>query len=406
MLMECGDTVCQMCIETKLYKNNDGKEITCFCGERNPMPVQLKFNKQIMKELEKKSNNLSVSCDQHPEQEAKFLCSQCKLIVCEICSLTKHKDHKDNKILINSQNFSDYLTDILPLLDDLSQQIESVKLCLTQQKNNEISISATQFMEMICSVKRMLGGVVKQDKLKTLDLEHHRFRDQEQPQEEEEQKQQEVQIQQQEPIRYDLSQPRVPGFSSKYERTPQKNDDQKYLDFIYRVNKELDKTPKSMLRDEIPNYKKKHFKLLYQASRDGFTAKAFHDRCDYQGAVIYFILSEYGMTFGGFTSQEITQPKFGCTYIPDRNAFIFSLTLGKILRQIKDKKYAVGHSINKICCFGQNDISITDNCNINNYSRCEIGGTYETAPYDRDSEKYLASRKEFKVLEIEVYSFK
>ena len=45
-----------------------------------------------------------------------------------------------------------------------------------------------------------------------------------------------------------------------------------------------------------------NFQLLYKASQDGWTAANFHTKCDNKGATITLIKSEFGKTFGGFTT--------------------------------------------------------------------------------------------------------
>ena len=45
-------------------------------------------------------------------------------------------------------------------------------------------------------------------------------------------------------------------------------------------------------------------KLLWRGSRDGFTAKAFHKRCDKQGATLTVIKSVDGWIFGGYNPSS------------------------------------------------------------------------------------------------------
>ena len=66
----------------------------------------------------------------------------------------------------------------------------------------------------------------------------------------------------------------------------------------------------------------KYGTVLYRASRDGFTAKAFHDRCDNVPNTVTIIRNSLNFIFGGFTSARWSSA-FG--YITDPNAFIFSL---------------------------------------------------------------------------------
>ena len=43
-------------------------------------------------------------------------------------------------------------------------------------------------------------------------------------------------------------------------------------------------------------------KLLYRASRDGYSSYEFHNRCDNEGPTITVIKSDHGKVFGGFIS--------------------------------------------------------------------------------------------------------
>jgi len=43
---------------------------------------------------------------------------------------------------------------------------------------------------------------------------------------------------------------------------------------------------------------------MFDSSRDGNTADAFHSRCDGQGATLTVIKNNSGRVFGGFTSQS------------------------------------------------------------------------------------------------------
>ncbi|CAJ1333123.1 unnamed protein product, partial [Effrenium voratum] len=44
-----------------------------------------------------------------------------------------------------------------------------------------------------------------------------------------------------------------------------------------------------------------HLKLLYRASRDGFSAQAFHQKCDAHGPAVVIARSQAGYIFGGYT---------------------------------------------------------------------------------------------------------
>jgi hypothetical protein len=77
------------------------------------------------------------------------------------------------------------------------------------------------------------------------------------------------------------------------------------------------------------------WQLIYRASRDGFTAKRFHQFCDGYGPTMTVIRSQNGCIFGGYTSipwSSSDQDK------RDGNAFLFTLTN---LYTIKPTKYPI-----------------------------------------------------------------
>ena len=43
------------------------------------------------------------------------------------------------------------------------------------------------------------------------------------------------------------------------------------------------------------------FRLIFRGSKDGFTAAAFHLKCDNKGPTFIIIKSESGKIFGGYT---------------------------------------------------------------------------------------------------------
>ena len=54
--------------------------------------------------------------------------------------------------------------------------------------------------------------------------------------------------------------------------------------------------------------KKYEIKLIYRGSEDGFTAAAFHSKCDKKGPTLAIIKSKKGKTFGGYTDIEWDSP--------------------------------------------------------------------------------------------------
>lgn len=65
--------------------------------------------------------------------------------------------------------------------------------------------------------------------------------------------------------------------------------------------------------------------LLYKASVHGFTAAAFHSRCDTQGPTVIVAYNAAGFVFGAYTSKDYTQEGGG---VIDGEAFLYSIGTG------------------------------------------------------------------------------
>ncbi len=116
----------------------------------------------------------------------------------------------------------------------------------------------------------------------------------------------------------------------------------------------------------------KRFNLLMRATKDGFTAKTFHNKCDNKnGPTITIVKSQFGNIFGAYTTVPWTS-KLGLK--ADKDAFLFLIRSSHHLEQkecplifgIKEKwsEYAVRHYSTCGPAFG-GDLLIRDNCNVN-----------------------------------------
>lgn len=66
--------------------------------------------------------------------------------------------------------------------------------------------------------------------------------------------------------------------------------------------------------------------LLYKASIHGFTAAAFHSRCDIQAPTVIVAYNAAGFVYGAYTSKDYTQSGQA---IHDQEAFLYSITTGE-----------------------------------------------------------------------------
>lgn len=160
----------------------------------------------------------------------------------------------------------------------------------------------------------------------------------------------------------------------------------------------------SMLRKWVAEKAKPNFKLLYRGSKDGFTANAFHTKCNNKGPTVVLIRSNYGKIFGAFTDKDWHSSN---AYANTSNSFLFSID--------KKGKYPLkaGNESTAQYCYstygptfgGGHDFYICDNCNTANSNYSNFPYSYNCPDYvNNGSSNYLAGAYNFKVEEIEVYS--
>jgi len=150
-------------------------------------------------------------------------------------------------------------------------------------------------------------------------------------------------------------------------------------------------------------------KLIYRASRDGFSASSFHSKCDNYSNTVTIFKTLSNSVFGGFTSAKWTSSQ-GYTY--DSNAFIFSLrrsgNSNKERFNVTQPSFAIyGGSSHGPVFGGGNDIYVSDSSNTNEYSSSNIGHSYQLPKNitsgSVEAQSYLAGSYRWKTTEIEVF---
>jgi hypothetical protein len=158
--------------------------------------------------------------------------------------------------------------------------------------------------------------------------------------------------------------------------------------------------------DIFAEFQEKRFSLLWRGSRDGFTAKAFHRRCDGRGNTLTVILDTKGNIFGGFTPVK-WEP--GRKYKADDSQKSFLFTL-KNLHNIPARRFALNAEQKNYAlecdyrwgpCFGVCDIHVSDNCNANTRSNTRLGLSYTNTGLD--GRIVFTGSVNFQVAEIEVF---
>jgi hypothetical protein len=145
--------------------------------------------------------------------------------------------------------------------------------------------------------------------------------------------------------------------------------------------------------------------LIYRATKDGFTASAFHTKCNDKGATIIIVKSKSNQVFGGFNPAAWTSSG---SYASEAGAFIFQLNKKQKMEQYQNHGNAIYNYASYGPSFGGgHDLMLCDNCNTTNSSysnlgytyKCPAGITYSTT----EAQNYLAGSYNFLVDEVEVF---
>jgi len=140
-------------------------------------------------------------------------------------------------------------------------------------------------------------------------------------------------------------------------------------------------------------------KLLYKATRDGFSYKEFQKRCLGLKNTLVIAKTSLEKVIGGFTPLAWIVPNELYVYLedPTNETFLFSVDLDEKLN-LKPKQYAICLSQKNGPIFGGgSDFEIVDLCNSQFNNSSNIGNSFyysKTADSFYGSEKYLISEYE------------
>ena len=158
--------------------------------------------------------------------------------------------------------------------------------------------------------------------------------------------------------------------------------------------------------------------LLYRATRDGFSASAFHSKCDGKENTLTIIKNNSNYIFGGYTAAKWESKMGNGSYAPDITAFIFTLRRNGILDankfNVRDSNTAIINSAGFGPIFGSYedkyycDICIKNNSNTEKGSLADFGSSYNLPDGYKHGEaqtrSYLAGNyNKWLSTEIEVY---
>lgn len=180
---------------------------------------------------------------------------------------------------------------------------------------------------------------------------------------------------------------------------------------IFHGTTVLDNTQSLKINEWIGLKKTQEWKCLYRASKDGFQAATFHQKCDGKGPTVTVIKATNGNIFGCYTPCKWSS---NGSYQYDQKSFIFSLvnSLKKPFKVIHS-----GSNLNSIYCaagygptFGSgHDLHICNASNTNSGSYSNFGYSFpvtEMSGYQYGSnnvKNILAGGYNFLTTEIEVY---
>jgi len=142
--------------------------------------------------------------------------------------------------------------------------------------------------------------------------------------------------------------------------------------------------------------------LLYSATRDGFSASAFHRLCDNKGKTITVIRSTQGYIFGGYADNSWDSSN---SYKNVYNCWLFTLTNPN---NLAPTKFVAASTSSAMYCattlgptFGEgHDISLSDNSN-NNNSYIGFPSTYSDSV--GHGNKTFTGARNFQTNEVEVF---
>jgi hypothetical protein len=156
-------------------------------------------------------------------------------------------------------------------------------------------------------------------------------------------------------------------------------------------------------------FRRKHFKILWRGSRDGFKVREFHGRCDGHANTLTVILDTKGNIFGEFTPVRWESRTKSPYEKADESLKSFLFTLKnpnkiparKFALKADRKHWAIYCGMERGPCFS--DIGVFDNCNANTENYTHVFGTAYHNDTGMEREKVFTGTQYFQVAEIEVF---
>jgi hypothetical protein len=151
--------------------------------------------------------------------------------------------------------------------------------------------------------------------------------------------------------------------------------------------------------------------VMFRASEHGFSAAAFHAKCDDIEDTLTLVRTEFGRTLAGYSHYKWKPVSLGCVHDEGRRAFLLSFDQAeKYVPQ--EGKYLICYSPNCGPAFGGgSDLFIADGCNANSNSQAYFPHTYNREGSNKIAncqQSYIdfcgvPSGRNFRVVEYEVF---
>eukprot|EP00347_Sterkiella_histriomuscorum_P010303 403376820 len=162
LVLQCGCTYCEECIQSLLNENKEKQEIICpeKCKEVSTRP-ELKESKQIYNSLQQQ-DELTILCDQHPNNTTTMYCLDCEIPVCSDCKLVTHKVH--SLINLKKSMFKNYSENVKTMFEENSDK--NLMSQLDKYSKNEVQPTASQFKSTIFKINRMFQHLPDEERIK------------------------------------------------------------------------------------------------------------------------------------------------------------------------------------------------------------------------------------------------
>jgi hypothetical protein len=171
--------------------------------------------------------------------------------------------------------------------------------------------------------------------------------------------------------------------------------------------------PDSLILAEFPTilaeFRGKQFALLWRATRDGFTAAQFHNRCDGHGNTLTVIEDSEGHIFGAYsTAVWATRENSGGVKRANTRGFIFSVRNSRDVPPRKfplkaaSKNFALYYDARHGPCFGL-DIWVCNRADLYPHSTTAKFGENYTNDTGLDGSTFLTGSEYFRAKEIEIF---